>query len=159
MANVVWTEVANCLCTHECLFQSCEGNINITLKWEHKQFVTTVYTLFIYLFYLLHNITRSYMIIKETISTCRLRVPLSLSDYVLGMTSHSIAQYIIGPNNCYASMSEVLSYLLDIRLIHADTHDRSYSRCVSWKLVDDRPVNKRIEATKGFIHCFEFINN
>ena len=75
-------------------FPSCgaatrDMNTTITLKWAHKQVVTTVHTLF----YFLHEVKNPYLPIKNddfhTSSPC-----LSHSVYTMLMASQPIADYI-----------------------------------------------------------------
>ena len=105
-------------------FPSCEAtreiNIQITLEWAQKRFVTRVHALF----YFLHDKMNPEMTIKTTSFTHRPRVSLARCSFCwrrhnrLLMTSQ-------WPDNCDAILWIVISYSLDIDFIHGDILGRS----------------------------------
>ena len=105
--NYVWIGVANYLCAHEraILLFIKNTNTKITLKWEYKQIVTIIHSLFISLFIFIHDIKRHKMTTKKMIYTqclCVSHRHCLCVSLVLVVTSKSIGLYIMAPSKCKA---------------------------------------------------------
>ena len=101
-----------------------EINTKITLELAHKQFVTSVHTLF----YFLHDTANPKMTLKQGSSHI---IPMSRSLYRLCWWRHNrLAMTSQWPEHCDANTWQVISNSLDIVFIHGDIYGRSCKKCM-----------------------------